>query len=71
LQRNLLLSDDTLFLALLVKSSPGLGPHQLGRLLAVKQKALALGVGESDRLSISADESDTVTGVDSVLTESA
>lgn len=32
----LLLSDDAFLLALLVESSPGLSPHQLGRLLAVK-----------------------------------
>jgi hypothetical protein len=66
-----LLADDTLILTLLVKATPGLGPHQLGRLLAVDKKALALGVGKSNRLSISSDESLTVARVDSVFAEGA
>lgn len=45
-----LLADDTLILALLVKTAPSLGPHQLSRLLAVVEEALALGGGKSDRL---------------------
>lgn len=45
-----LLADDTLILALLVKTAPSLGPHQLSRLLAVVEETLALGGGQIDRL---------------------
>jgi hypothetical protein len=66
-----LLADDTLILALLVKATPGLGPHQLGRLLAIVKKALALGVGKRNRLAISSDESLAMARVDSEFAESA
>jgi hypothetical protein len=48
-----------------------LSPHQLSWLLSVVQQSLAFRVGEGDRLSIAADESHTVTRVDSVFGKSA
>ncbi len=48
--RNLLLSDDTFVLSLLVQSSPGLCPHKLSWLLSVVQQSLGLGSGQGDRL---------------------
>lgn len=48
--RNEPLLGDTLVLSLLVKSSPGLGPHQLSGLLSLVNHALALWAGEDDDL---------------------
>lgn len=56
---------------LLVQSSPGLGPDKLGGLLSLVKHVAALGAGQSDGLTITTDEADTVTRVNSSLAEGA
>jgi len=65
------LLENGLTQSLLVLPPPGLGPHELGRLLPLLHESPSLGRSKGNGPAVTADEKHSISGVDTVVAESA